>query len=62
MSRRHGGEGHTYCCELSGVPSYQLQLPADNQYLLNTLAASHADNVYLYKEVMVCLLQLRVSD
>ena len=40
VSQTHGGEGHTYCCELYGVPSYQLQLPADNQYLLNILAAS----------------------
>ena len=42
VSQAHGGERHTYCCvcELYGVPSYQVQLPADNQYLLNILAAS----------------------
>ena len=40
VSQTHTGEGHTYCCELYGVPSYQLQLPADKQYLLNILAAS----------------------
>lgn len=40
VSRTHGGEGRNYCCELYAVPSYQLQLPADNQHLLNILAAS----------------------
>lgn len=40
VSQTYAVEGHTYCCELYGVPSYQLQLPADKQYLLNILAAS----------------------
>ncbi len=42
VSQAHGGERHTYCCvcELYGVPSCQLQLPADTQYLLKLLAAS----------------------
>ena len=42
VSQTHGGKRHTYCCvcDLYGVPSYQLQLPADNHYLLNILPVS----------------------